>query len=171
MKSKKLVMALGLVALLLMVVGVAGCSSAESEQPANGQSANPLEDITNPDDYQGQVWEGKLSDIPGYPEGRPVADGIVCKVTSNTLDLEVATTGVAKMEGDASGWRYEPGTETKMVQVVFNPDTKVYRWLHRVAKPELEEVTLDDLSTGQMIMVWGEEAGDRIFADTIIIRH
>jgi len=43
--------------------------------------------------------------------------------------------------------------------------------LHRVAKPELEELTLDDLSEGQDITVWGEDTGDRIFADTIIIRY
>ena len=167
MKSKKLVIALGLVALLLMTVGIAGCSSVESDQPGNGQSANPLEDITNPDDFQGKKWEGKLSDIPGYPEGMPVANGIVRKVTSNTLDLETPTGQTATMQDG----EYDPGTQTKMIQVVSNPDTKVYKQVHRVdPKPEFKELTLDDLSEGQSITVWGEETGDRIFADTIIIQ-
>ncbi len=167
MKNKKLVIALGLIALLLMTVGIAGCSrnSVESEPPGNDQSANPLEEMEKPS--EGQSWEGKLSDIPNYPEGMSVAHGIVCKVTSNTLDLETPTGQTAVMQDG----EYEPGTETKMIQVVFNPDTKVYRWLHRVAKPELKELTLDDLSAGQHITIWGEQTGDRIFANTIIIGH
>ena len=166
MRNKKLVIALGLVALLLMVVGIAGCSSVENEPPVNGQSTNPLEEMGKPS--EGQKWEGTLSDIPDYPEGRPVASGIVRKVTSNTLDLESpAGAGAVIEQGE-----YEPGSETKMLQVVFNPDTKVYKWLHRVAKPELKELTLADISGGQWITVWGEEtSGDRIFADTIIIGH
>lgn len=166
MKSKKWVIALGLTAMLLAAGGIAGCNSAESEQPASGQSANPMEEMENPG--EGQQWEGKLSDIPGYPEGMPIGNGIVCKVTSNTLDLE----SPAGMSAVIQDGEYEPGTQTKMVQVVFNPDTKVYRTLHRVSpKPELEELTLDDLSEGQSITVWGEETDDRIFADTIIIGH
>ncbi|MBA7632632.1 hypothetical protein ES703_40183 [subsurface metagenome] len=174
MKSKKLVIALGLVALLLVTGSIVGCSQPSSS-PETHRPANPLEDIPNPDDSQGEEWhgeewKGKLSDIPGYPEGMPVAYGIVRKVTSNTLDLETAT-GPAAIYGSPSGAEYEPGTETKMIQVVFNPDTKVYKQVHRVgvAKPELKELTLDDLSEGQLITVWGEETGDRIFADTIII--
>ena len=166
MKSRKLVIALGLVVLLLMV-GVAGCSSSENDQPANGQSANPLEDITNPGEVRTE-WETKVSDIPDYPEGLPVAGGMVRKVTANTLDLEVPTGTGAIKDG-----QYEPGTETKIVQVVFNLDTKVYRMLHRAGelagKLELEEVTLNDLKVGDVINVWGEESGDRIFATTIII--
>ena len=165
MKARKLVMALGLVAVLLVAGGVAGCSSVESEPPANGQSANPMEEMEKPS--ESHEWEGKLSDIPGYPEGMPIMGGMIRKVTSNTLDLE-APSGSAVIYND----EYEPGSQTKIVQVVFNPDTKVYRWLHRVAaEPELEEMTLDDLTEGQWITVWGEETGDRIFADTIITRQ
>ena len=127
-----------------------------------------MEEMEKPS--EGKKWEGKLSDIPNYPEGMPVASGIVKKVTSNTLDLETAT-GIAAMYSNGNGTEYEPGTETKTLQVVFNPDTKVYRTLHRVdPKPELKELTLDDLAEGQSITVWGEESGDRIFADTIIIQ-
>ncbi|GAI78317.1 unnamed protein product [marine sediment metagenome] len=45
--------------------------------------------------------------------------------------------------------------------------------LHRAGelagKLELEELTLNDLEVGDVINVWGEESGDRIFATTIII--
>ena len=172
MRNKKLVTLLGLVALLLVTGSIIGCGQPStppqpSSPPETHPPSNPLEDITNPDDFEGEKWEGKLSDIPGYPEGMPVASGIVRKVTSNTLDLETAT-GMHAMIQDG---QYEPGTETKMLQVVFNPDTKVYRFLHRVGpKPELKELTIDDLSGGQSIIVWGEETSDRIFADTIIIQ-
>ncbi len=166
MKSKKLAIALGL-ALLLMVVGIAGCSSAESEQPGNGQSANPLEEMEKSSEG-GETHYWTKSDMPPeYPEGPSVASGIVRKVTSNTLDLEIATGDSAVIYGS----EYEPGTPTKMLQVIFNPSTKVYRWLHQVAKLELQELTLADLSEGPSIDVWGEEmSGDRVFADTIIIR-
>ena len=173
MKSKKLAIALGLVALLLVTGSIAGCgliggsqpsgSAEPSSPPQTHRPANPLEEMEKPGKVQ--KWEGKLSDIPGYPQGMPTIGGIVRQVTSNTLDLEAPSGGGAVIkEGE-----YEPGTQTKMVQVVFNPNTKVYRWLHRVAKPELKELTLDDLAEGQWITVWGEESGDRIFADTIII--
>lgn len=164
MKNRRLVAALGLAALLIVAGSVVGCSPAQ-----DGQPANPMEEMENPNEDGTYVWEGSLSDIPGYPEGMPVGSGIVRKVTANTLDLEMATGG-AVMHGDPSGWEYEPGTETKIVQVVFNPDTKVYRMLHRVAKPELEELSISDLEAGEMITVWGEESGDRIFATTIITK-
>ncbi len=174
MRNKKLVMALGLVTLLLVAGGVVGCGLIGGSQPSDSpepsspseshRPANPLEEMEKPSEGV-QGWKGKLSDIPNYPEGVPVADGIVRKVTSNTLDLEsLAGAGAIIRNGE-----YEPGTETKMLQVVFNPDTEVYKWLSRVAKPELKELTLDDLSEGQQISVWGEETGDRVFADTIII--
>lgn len=166
MKSKKLAIALGLVALLLVTGSIVGCGGGQpSSSPETHQPANPMEEMEKPS--EGTKWEGKLSDIPGYPEGIPVANGIVQKVTSNTLDLEVPAGMTAVMQDG----EYEPGTETKMLQVVFSPSTKVYRWLHRVAKPELEELTLDNLSAGQHITVWGEQTGDRIFADTIIVGH
>lgn len=165
MKSRRLIAALGLVALLLVVGSLIGCS-----QTPSGQSSNPMENITSPDEGHGEEWEGSLSDIPGYPEGMPVAGGIVQKVTANTLDLEVATGGTSTMQGGPSGWEYEPGTETKIVQVVLSPDTKVYRMSHRVAKPELEELSISDIEAGEMITVWGEESGNRIFADTIIAK-
>ncbi|MBA7572509.1 hypothetical protein ES708_14292 [subsurface metagenome] len=166
MKSRKLVMALGLVALLLVTGSIVGCGQPSSPSETH-QPANPLEDITNPGEG-GTEWETKISDIPDYPEGLPVAGGMVRKVTANTLDLEVPTGTGAIKDG-----QYEPGTETKIVQVVFNLDTKVYRMLHRAGelagKLELEELTLNDLEVGDVINVWGEESGDRIFATTIII--
>lgn len=168
MKSKKLVMALGLVALLLVTGSIVGCGLIGDGQPSSPpethRPANPMEEMEKPS--EGQGWEGKLSDVPGHPEGPPVAVGVVRKVTSNTLDFEVP----AGMTAVIQDGEYEPGSETKMIQVVLNPDTKVYKWLHRVAKPELKELTLDDLGEGQFISVWGEEIGDRIFADTIIIK-
>ena len=174
MKNRRLVIALGLAALLLPAGSIAGCGPTPGGQasrpPGSHWPANPMEEMENPDEGHGEKWEGSLYDIPGYPEGMPVGGGIVRKVTANTLDLEVATGGTATMQGGPSGWDYEPGTETKIAQVVFNPDMKVYRMLHRVAKPELEELTLADIEVGDMITVWGEESGDRIFADTIITK-
>ncbi len=165
MKSRKLVIALGLVALLLITGSIVGCSQPSSP-PETHRPANPMEEMEKPS--ESHEWEGKLSDIPGYPEGMPIMGGMICKVTSNTLDLEAPSGSAVISNGE-----YEPGSQTKIVQVVFNPDTKVYRWLHRVgvAKPELKELTLDDLTEGQWITVWGEQTGDRIFADTIITRQ
>ena len=158
MKNKKLVIALGLVALLLMTVGIAGCSSAESESPANGQSANPLEDITNPDTHKPLPLKAV-----GWPEGSPAAGGIIEKLTGNTFDLRDERMGVP------SGV-----TETIIWQVVFSSDTRVFRPKFIVGKTEggetPEELSVYDLEEGQNIIVWGEEAsGNRIFADTIAI--
>ncbi|MBA7632633.1 hypothetical protein ES703_40184 [subsurface metagenome] len=160
MKSKKLVVALGLVALLLMVVGVAGCSSAENDQPANGQSANPLEDITNPDSNTNVKKPVKAV---GWPEGSPAGGGIIEKLTGNTFDLKEERMGVP------SGV-----TETIIWQVVFSSDTRVFRPKLVVGQTEggetPEELSVYDLEEGQNIIVWGEEAsGNRIFADTIAI--
>ena len=156
MKSRKLVIALGLAALLVMV-GVAGCSSAESEQPANGQSANPLEDITNPDSNINVKQPVKAV---GWPEDSPAANGVIEKLTGNTFDLREERIGFP------SG-----GTETKIWQVVFSSDTRVFRPKFVVGKTEggetPEELSVYDLEEGQNIIVWGEFNGNRIFADTI----
>jgi len=170
MKKRKLAVALGLAALLVAAGSVIGCGSAPGNPPSNPpesiEPANPMEEMEK-SSKDGETWYWEKSDIPDYPEGPSVAYGIVRKVTSNTLDLEIATGDEAVIYGS----EYESGTQTKMLQIVFNPSTKVYRWLHRVGKPELEELTLADLSEGQSIDVWGEEmSGDRIFADTIITK-
>jgi len=178
MKTRKLIIALGLGALLLVTSSIVGCGlignqpSNPSEPgqapptPESQQPANPLEEMEK-SSKDGETHYWTKSDMPPeYPEGPSVASGIVRKVTSNTLDLEIATGDSAVIYGS----EYESGTQTKMIQIVFNPSTKVYRWLHQVAKLELQELTLADLSEGPSIDVWGEEmSGDRVFADTIII--
>jgi hypothetical protein len=186
MKRNKLAIAGGLLALVLVLASiVAGCSST------GNQPANPLEDI-NPtkapegngnivQEFRNEGDDGEegpslnlngekfsLADIPGYPEGTPVIDGIVRKVTSTTLDVESPTGGgpVAMQNGKVTG-------ETKITQIIFNSDTKVYKWVDRVgAKPpmELKESGINDISEGRKIGVWGEESGSaRVTATTIII--
>ena len=159
MKSKKLVVALGLVALLLMVVGIAGCGSAENDQPINGESANPLEEITNPDSNTNVKQPVKAV---GWPEGSPAAGGIIEKLTGNTFDIREERIGVP------SGV-----TETIIWQVVFSSDTRVFRPKLVVGQTEggetPEELSVYDLEEGQNIIVWGEVNGNRIFADTIAI--
>ena len=154
MGSKRLVVALGLVVLLLIVGSVTGCGSAPS-----GQSANPLEDITNSDTTHKPL---PLKAV-GWPEGSPAAGGIIEKLTGNTFDLRDERMGVP------SGV-----TETIIWQVVFSSDTRVFRPKFIVGKTEgeeaPEELSVYDLEEGQNIIVWGEEAsGNRIFADTIAI--
>ncbi|MBA7630488.1 hypothetical protein ES703_38010 [subsurface metagenome] len=153
MGRKRLVIALGLVALLLMV-GIAGCSSVESEPPGNDQSANPLEDITNPDNPE----EKQSMKVVGWPEGPPAASGTIEKLTGNTFDLrEMVPIGEA---------------EAKVWQVVFSSDTRVFRPKFIVGEPEgkdtqPKELSVHDLEEGQRVAVWGEVNGNRIFADTI----
>ncbi len=154
MKSKKWVIALGLVAVLLAAGGIAGCNSAESEQPANGQTANPLEDITNSDNPKQQDMQ-----TVGWPEGSPAASGIIEKLAGNTFDLREERIAVPSGR-----------TETKIWQVVFSSDTKVLRPKFFVGKAEVEapeELSVYDLEEGQNVTVWGEVNGNRIFADTI----
>jgi|WetSurMetagenome_2_1015567.scaffolds.fasta_scaffold00449_18 hypothetical protein len=187
MKRKKLAIIGGLLVLLLLSVNIiAGCNSN-----GNNQGANPLESIsptTTPEGNGNRVQEFNnhgdgedegpslnlngekflLADFPGYPAGNPVATGIVRKVTGTTLDIE-SPTGVG-----AVGFQGGKFTgETKTTQIIFNRDTKVYKWVDRVgAKPpvELKESSINDISEGRSITVWGEESGTaRITATTIII--
>ncbi|GAI78313.1 hypothetical protein ES708_14291 [subsurface metagenome] len=160
MGSKRLVVALGLVALLVMTVGIAGCSLIESDQPGNGQSANPLEDITSSGN---SVIKQPLQAV-GWPEDSPAAGGIIEKLTGNTFDIREELISF----GGSSGV-----TETKIWQVVFSSDTRVFRPKFIVGKAEggetPEELSVYDLEEGQNIIVWGEVNGNRIFADTIAI--
>jgi hypothetical protein len=189
MKNKKLAIIGGLLVLLLVSVSViAGCSSK-----ANNQGANPLESINpsktpegngnfvqefkNDGDGDGgdegtlniNGEEVKISDIPGYPEGHPVAAGIVHKVTGTALDIESPTGGgaVGIQNGNFTG-------ETKTTQIIFNRDTKVYKWVDRIGEHppvELKESSINDISEGLSITVWGEASGSaRIMATTIIIQ-
>ena len=171
MKGRKLVIALGLVALLLMV-GVAGCSSGESEQPANGQSANPLEDITNPsesDDETETTSELSISS-EDMPEGPIVADGTIEKLTGNTFDLRQEKIELVQ-EGGV--WKQKEGSqpEIKMWQVVFSSSTEVL-WLKvsSTGKMYTEEASVHDIKEGRKAYIWGEVDGKRIFADSIALR-
>lgn len=184
MKSNKLAIVGGLLVLLLVLVSiVAGCSSA-------GNKANPMEDISagdkETDEYikrgdkkdSGDILvisgkEFSPSDIPGYPERPPVENGIVHKVTSTALDLESPSGGRSIVTQSNSGNTDTPGAETKITQIIFNRDTKVYKQVLRIdAEPpmELKESSINDISEGQYISVWGEESGsDRVLATVIII--
>ena len=154
MGSKRLVVALGLVVLLLIVGSVTGCGSAPS-----GQSANPLEDITNSD----TTHKPLPIQAVGWPEGSPAAGGIIEKLTGNTFDIREERIGVPS-----------DVTETIIWQVVFSSDTRVFRPKFIVGEAEgkdtqPEELSVYDLEEGQNIMVWGEVNSNRIFADTIAI--
>jgi hypothetical protein len=186
MKIKKLAIVGGLLILLLVLSSiVAGCSSTGNNQPANPlESINPTKTTevnqnTNfntggkkepePGTMNINGEEFSPSDIPGYPQGTPIANGLVRKVTGTTLDIESPTGGGAI--GMQNG-QYV-GTETKTTQIIFNNDTKVYKWVDRVgAHPpvELKESSINDISEGKQITVWGEESGSaRVTATTIII--
>ena len=78
-------------------------------------------------------------------------------------------------ESDSTG--FPEDLETEMVQVVLSKETKVLKLVTSIGRimededPEFTEVSLADIETGQMIMVWGEESGDRIYADTIVLQR
>ena len=152
MKSRKLVIALGLAALLLAVGSIAGCSSAPSGQPSN-----PLEDITNPDNTQPKM----PVQAAGLPQESPAAGGTIEKIGGNTLDLKEERIAVPSGQ-----------TETKIWQVVFSPSTKVLRPVFHLGEgepPPPEELSIYDLEEGQSIGVYGEVEGERIFAHTIVV--
>ena len=155
MKGRKLVIALGLVALLLVTGSIVGCGQPSSPSETH-QPANPLEDITNSDNHVKQPVKAV-----GWPEGSPAAGGIIEKLTGNTFDIREERIGVP------SGV-----TETIIWQVVFSSDTRVFRPKFIVGEAEEkdtqpEELSVYDLEEGQNIIVWGEVNGNRIFADTI----
>jgi len=174
MKTRKLVIALGLVALLLMTVGIAGCScgSAESEPPGNDQSANPLEDVTNPDESDDETQTTTEMSISSedMPEGSMVADGTIEKLTGSTFDLRQEKIELVQ-EGGV--WKQKPGSqpEIKMWQVVFNSSTEVL-WLKvsSTGKMYTEEASVHDIKEGRTAYIWGEVDGNRIFADSIALR-
>lgn len=57
--------------------------------------------------------------------------------------------------------------ETRVLKLV----TSIQRIMEDDEDPEFTDLSLADIETGQMIMVWGEESGDRIYADTIVIQR
>ena len=171
MRSRKLVIAAGLVALLLMVVGVAGCSSVESEPPGNGQTANPLEDITNPDESDDETETSMEMSISSedFPEGPMVADGIIEKVTGNTFDLRQEKVELVQ-EGGA--WKVKEGSqpEIRIWQVVFSSSTEVRRMqISSVGEVKTEKASVHDIKQGRKAYIWGEVDGQRIFADSIVL--
>jgi hypothetical protein len=79
-------------------------------------------------------------------------------------------------EFDFSG--FPSDLEASMVQVVLSRETEVIKLVTSIMRimeededPEFTELSLADIETGQMIMVWGEKSGDRIYADTIVLRR
>ncbi|MBA7632635.1 hypothetical protein ES703_40186 [subsurface metagenome] len=171
MKRKKLVIALGLVALLLMV-GIAGCSSVESEPPGNGQSANPLEDITNPsesdDETKATTKEFSISS-EDLPEGTMVADGIIEKVTGNTFDLRQVKVEIV-IEDNVGRMKEDSQPQVKIWQVVFSSSTEVLRLkFSGTGEMQTEKASVHDIKQGRKAYIWGEVDGQRIFADSIVL--
>lgn len=152
MKSRRLVAALGLVALLLVTGSIVGCSPAGS-----GQSSNPLEDISNPDNIQPKMPIQAV----GLPEESPAAGGTIEKIAGNTFDLRQEMIAVPSGQ-----------TETKIWQVIFSPSTKVLRPVFHIGEgepPPPEELSIYDLEEGQSVDVYGEVEGERIFTHTIVV--
>lgn len=151
MKNRRLVIALGLAALLLAAGSVVGCGPAGS-----GQSSNPLEDITNPDGQPKMPVQ-----VAGLPEESPAAGGKIENLKGNIFDLR------QEMMAIPSGQ-----TETKIWQVIFSPSTKVLRPVFHLGEGEPtppEELSIYDLEEGQDVSVYGEIQGERIFAHTIVV--
>ena len=171
MKTRKMVIALGLVVLLLMTVGIAGCSSAESEPPGDNQSANPLEDVTNPDNGNDETEATMETSISSedMPEGPMVADGTIEKLTGSTFDLRQEKFEFVQ-EGGA--WKRKEGSqpEIRMWQVVFSSSTEVL-WLKMSSTGEIytEEASVHDIKEGRIAYIWGEVDGNRILADSIAL--
>ncbi|MBA7630486.1 hypothetical protein ES703_38008 [subsurface metagenome] len=175
MKNKKLVIALGLVALLLMTVGIAGCSrsSVESEPPGNDQSANPLEDITDPNESDDETSTTKAMEFSisseDWPEGRMVADGIIQKVTGNTFDLRQEKIEIV-IEDNVGRMKEDSQPEIKMWQVVFSSSTEVLRLkFSGTGEMQTEKASVHDIKQGRKAYIWGEVDGQRIFADSILL--
>lgn len=171
MKTKKLVIALGLVVLILMTVGIAGCSSAESDLPGDDQSANPLEDITNPGNGNDGTETSMETSISSedMPEGPMVADGTIEKLTGSTFDLRQEKIEMVQEDGV---WKQKEGSqpEIRMWQVVFSSSTEVL-WLKMssTGKMYTEEASVHDIKEGRTAYIWGEVDGNRILADSIAL--
>ena len=171
MKSRKLVIALGLVSLLLMTLGVAGCSSVESEPPGNDQSANPLEDVTNPNESNDETETSMETSISSedMPEGPMVADGTIEKISGNTFDLRQEKLEIVQ-EGGV--WKQKEGSqpEVRLWQVVFSSDTEVLRLTTSgEGKMKTEKASVQDIEQGRKAFIWGEVDGSRILADSIVL--
>ena len=151
MKNRRLIAALGLVALLLVAGSVVGCGPAGS-----GQSSNPLEGITNPDGQPKMPVQ-----VAGLPEESPAAGGKIENLKGNTFDLRMEAIAVPSGQ-----------TEIKIWQVIFSSSTKVLRPVFHVGEGEPappEELSVYDLEEEQDVSVYGEVQGERIFAHTIVV--
>ena len=171
MKTRKLVIALGLTALLLMTVGITSCGSAESEPPGNDQSANPLEDVTNPDESDDETQTTTEISISSedLPEGPIVADGTIEKLTGSTFDLRQEK---FEMVQEGGAWKRKEGSqpEIRMWQVVFSSSTEVLRIkMSGEGEMQTEKISVHDIEQGRHAFIWGEVDGSRIFADSILL--
>lgn len=166
MGSKRLVVALGLVVLLLIVGSVTGCGSAPS-----GQSANPLEDITNPGESDDGTTATKEFSISSedLPEGTMVADGIIEKVTGNTFDLRQVKVEIV-IEDNVGRMKEDSQPQVKIWQVVFSSSTEVLRLkFSGTGEMQTEKASVHDIKQGRKAYIWGEVDGQRIFADSIVL--
>ena len=168
MGSKRLVVALGLVVLLLIVGSVTGCGSAPS-----GQSANPLEDITNPNDSDDETSATKTTEFSisseDLPEGPMVADGTIEKVTGNTFDLRQVKVEIV-IEDNVGRMKEDSQPQVKIWQVVFSSSTEVLRLkFSGTGEMQTEKASVHDIKQGRKAYIWGEVDGQRIFADSIVL--
>ncbi|HEU0297036.1 MAG TPA: hypothetical protein VFR47_30130 [Anaerolineales bacterium] len=156
MQSKKLIVGLGILVVLVAAAAFIAGRMINSE-------IGPLGLFGLPGTGDKMRIAVKVIPAPELPTIRPEVMGLVTERKDNSI--LVAGKGLGGGAGST-------------VEIVVTNETMIYRETTQVSKrpsgenqtvqQTVEQATLDDLKTEDMVMVWGRKSGDRIIAEVLM---
>lgn len=127
------------------------------------------------------IRNSEIIPAPELPKTRPDTQGFLVERKDNTVILQTVSMdigGGGMVASEGGPITSQSGENGPQVEVVFTNNTIIYRDATEYPTPftgekvvvqqEVEKVTLDDLVSDTMLMVWGRKNGDRIIADVIL---
>ena len=113
---------------------------------------------------------GRVERPEELPDEEPDVCGVVTRRDGNSLFLGTGSYSVGVGEGGVTELDYD-GPE---VEVVVTHDTEIYQETIELdfeadtMQRTLEPATLDDITNGTPVQVWGEKRGDRVTARVVV---
>ena len=113
---------------------------------------------------------GRVERPEELPDEEPDVCGVVTRRDGNSLFLGTGSYSVSVGEGGVTELDYD-GPE---VEVVVTHDTEIYQETIELdfeadtMQRTLEPATLDDITNGTSVQVWGEKRGDRVTARVVV---
>lgn len=177
MKQTVLIIASG-IALLLLLGGAAfvgGRLLAEPEQTGDAQP--PVGVVLDGEQgFVSQEMAVEMEMAAGLPEAAPDVSGIFQEREDNSILIGTGDMVSAVAENEDGTVDFQLSHTGPVVEVVVTGKTEVYRDVTEMdfssasgtIQQKVEPGSIDEIGADSMVMVWGQQTGDRVVAQVLL---